>query len=359
MTRRRYRTQEPPFNVTLELTRGCNLNCPFCAVSAIQEKQDKGYEFMKKETLVKALTDVRALGWNCRVGFAMRGEPTMHPDYVGMMAATRECLPKANITMLTNAGGLLRKPGPVVNVTALFDAGVSVLGLDDYENVKFVEKVIAAIEEKGKLRSGVKHPLGFTYYDYPRDIRGNPHKRRRPGTRTLVKIRDLASQAADKKIGNHGKVFNYAGLAFAPDDSMAGKRCHHPFRQIAIHWDGNVPLCCNTWDSPYFVGNTNETNIGELWQGDAMGAAREKLIRGERDFTPCRGCNHRSYRVGLLPDLMGQGKLHKPDAQTAADIQEALSHGQRDKVVRLPWKDREPVPAYQGPRGGDDASAEA
>ena len=341
MTRRKYRTQEPPFNVTLELTRGCNLRCHFCAVSAIHDKPGSGYKFMEESTLRKALTDVKSLGWNCRVGFAMRGEPTLHPDYVGMVRATREILPRAHVTMLTNAGGLLRKPGPVANVQALFDAGLSVLGLDDYEGIKFVPKVLEAIESapnSAKLKSGVKHRMGFTFYKYPQDVRGNPHKRRPLGTRTLVQIRDISVEDADKKKGTHGKIFNYAGLSAPPDDSMSGKRCHHPFRQIAIHWDGNVPLCCNTWDSPYHVGNTNSTPVGELWQSDALGAAREKLIRGERDFTPCLGCNHRSYRVGLLPDLMGRGKLHRPDTQTAADITEALSHGPADPPIRIPWK---------------------
>lgn len=341
MNRRKYRTQEPPFNITFELTRGCNLRCSFCAVAAIQEKQGHGYSFMAKDTLVRVVQQAAQLKWHCRVGFAMRGEPTMHPDYVGMVAAVRQHLPRTHITMLTNAGGLLRKPGPVANVQALFDAGLSVLGLDDYEGVKYVPKVLEALGEHGRLVSGKHHKLGFQFFKYPQDRAGNPHQRRPRGTRTLVQIRDIAAQDADKKIGTHGKIFNYAGLGGPPDDSMNGKRCHHPFRQIAVHWDGNVPLCCNTWDSPYYVGNTNETDLNALWQSNAFGAAREKLIRGQRDFTPCTGCNHRSYRVGLLPDLKGQGKLHRPDAQTAADIQEALSHGVRDKVVRLPWQQRQ------------------
>src|SRR6476620_3700058 len=101
-----------------------------------------GYVFMEKSTLTKVLEEVRDLGWNCRVGFAMRGEPTMHPDYVGMIAETTRILPRAHVTMLTNAGGLLRKAGPAANVKALFDAGLAVLGLDNYEGVGLVPKVL-------------------------------------------------------------------------------------------------------------------------------------------------------------------------------------------------------------------------
>lgn len=346
---RKYRRQEPPFNVTFELTEGCNLSCPFCAVSAIQEKQGRGYKFMERETMVSALEQIRDLGWNCRVGFAMRGEPTMHPDYAGMVRLVREYLPRVHMTMLSNGGGIVRRPGPLDNVRALFDAGLNVLGLDDYENVNYVPKIFEDIQERMKLpamESGTMYGGalgGFTYYKYPEDLRGNPHMRRPRGTRMLVRIRDISAQSKDKKIGNHGKLFNYAGLAFPPDDSMSGKRCHHPFRQLAVHHDGNVPLCCNSWDSPYHVGNVVTDGVEACWQSNAMGAAREKLYRGQRDFAPCKGCNHRSYRVGLLPDSQGQKTVHRPDEQTAQDIRRALSRGARSPVVRVPWKEREDV----------------
>lgn len=363
MKRRKYRTQEPPFNVTMELVEGCTLACSFCAMPAIQHSPGKGFKFMEPATIQKVASQIKDLKWNCRVGFAMRGEPSMHPKLNEMIAIVRETLPRAHITMLSNGSGFLRKPGGAHNVCAIFNAGLSVLGLDDYEGVAFVPKILASIEATAALKSGEDHCLGFKFFKYPESgPAGNPHHRRPRGSRTLIQIRDIAAQDADKKIGTHGKLFNYAGLGAPPDDSMNGKRCHHPFRQLVVHWDGNVPLCCNTWDSPYYVGNVNEQSLNALWQSNAMGAARERLIRGMRDFAPCKGCNHRSYRVGLLPDLLGQGKLHKPDAQTAEDIEEALSHGAHTKVLRIPWKDGDHAKVGQPDRRGSvagDAEARA
>lgn len=347
--RRKYRVQEPPFNVTLELTQGCNLRCSFCAVSGIQEKQGKDYTFMEKSTLTKVCEEVAELGWNCRVGFAMRGEPTMHPDYVGMIAETHRCLPRAHITMLTNAGGLLRKPGPSANVKALFDAGLAVLGLDNYDGVGLVPKVMEGIENatKKNLVSGRSYAIqdpnaavstAFQFYHYPRDLAGNPHVRRPRGSHTLVCIRDIAAQDAEEKKGNHGKLFNYAGVGAPKNDKMRGKKCHHPFRQIAIHADGKVALCCNSWRGEYFCGDVTKQSIESIWQGDAFGAAREMLYRGRREFGDCDGCDHRSYRVGLLPDSQGQGTMHRPDAQTASDIAKALAAGPTTTPVLRPWE---------------------
>ncbi len=354
--KRAYRIQEPPFNVTLELTQGCNLRCSFCAVAGIQPKQGKGYVFMEKSTLTKVLEEVRDLKWNCRVGFAMRGEPTMHPDYVGMIAETHRILPKAHVTMLTNAGGLLRKPGPAANVKALFDAGLAVLGLDNYEGVGLVPKILEGIESEMKLplKSGKKFTLhaaeqdqdtDFTFYHYPQDLEGNPHMRRpRGGTKTLVCIRDIAAQDAEEKKGNHGKLFNYAGVGAPANDKMVGKKCHHPFRQIAIRADGTVAICCNDWRGEYVCGDVKKQSVEEIWQGPEFGAAREMLYHGKREMKPCQGCDHRSYRVGLLPDALGQGKVRKPDEQTARDIKRAVSKGPLNEPVLRPWE-----PGYEEP----------
>jgi radical SAM protein with 4Fe4S-binding SPASM domain len=333
MKRRPYYKQPPPFNVSFELTLGCDLRCPACAVGTVQAAQGKGYKFMEKSTLVKVVEEVAALKWNCRIGFAMRGEPTRHPDYIGMVAAVHDILPKAHITMLTNAGGLLRKPGPVENVMGLFCNGLAVLGLDDYVGIKYVGKVL---EPFGTLKSGQRHEKGFTFYKYPENRAGNPHVRRPRGSKTLVQIRDLNEQDKVNRVGTHSRVFNYAGLGLPPDDSMEGKRCHHPFRQLVVQWNGTVPGCCNDWSTTYRCGNVLEQGLEEIWQGTAFGAMREMLVLGKREFKPCLGCNHRSYRVGLLPDSAGQDRLHRPDAQTAADIAEVLKHPPHTPIINPP-----------------------
>jgi hypothetical protein len=338
--RRKYRKQEPPFNLAIELVRGCSVACSFCAMPAIQERPGRGYKFMDPRTLEIVVKQVATLGWNCRVGFAMRGEPSEHPDCGGMIQIVRRHLPRAHLVMLSNGSGFVGKPGPIVNITSLFNVGLNVLGLDHYTGLNWVPRILEALGEKKKLTTGQRHPLGFDFYEYPQDLRGNPHVRRPRGSRVLVRIHDIELESAGNKRGNHNKLSNFAGLAFPPNERGAGKRCHQPFRQMVVHWDGNVPICCGTWDSPYNVGSVLEDGVEACWQSDGMGAAREMLIRGRREFAPCLGCDSRSFRVGLLPDQKGKGKLHRPDEQTAADIAATLAKGARDKVVRVPWSNR-------------------
>jgi len=338
--RRKYRKQEPPFNLAIELTKGCSVACSFCAMSAIQDKPGRGYKFMEKETLETAMKQVVELDWNCRIGFAMRGEPTEHPHVAEMVSIVRKYRPKAHLVMLSNGSGLVGKPGAVENVQALFNAGLNVLGLDHYTGLNWVPRILEAMEENYPLINGQRHELGFTFYEYPENLKGNPHIRRPHGTRMLVRIHDIALESTGKKRGNHNKLSNFAGLAFPPNDLGKGKRCHHPFRQLVVHWDGNIPICCTTWDSPYNCGNVMKEGLAGAWQSNAMGAAREMLYRGKREFKPCQGCDSRSYRVGLLPDQKGKARMRKPDEQTFADIEATLAKGIRDKVIRVPWRNK-------------------
>lgn len=344
MTKRRnYRVQEPPFAVSVELAEGCNLYCGFCGLQGIREQKVKNYKFMTEKTLTSLMEQMRALKWNARIGFQLHGEATMHPEYVKMVGITHEHRPRSNKSMLTNAGGLLRSPGPWANVRALFDAGLNVLSMDDYKGANLVPKVMASIErelglvlENGRYYGGAM--TGFTFYKYPEDLKGNPHTRRPRGTHTLIQVRDLAEQAADKSRGNHTKLYNYAGVGFPPNEDQVGARCAQPFRQLAVRWDGSVAVCCNDWRGEYKCGNVVTDGVHEVWQGAAMGAAREMLIQGRREFRPCEGCDHRSYRVGLLPDLKGAGRLHRPDAQTATDITSATSGPSYTAPVLRPWE---------------------
>src|SRR5580765_2518673 len=94
--------QEPPFSLQIETTQGCNLFCTFCGLRGIQEKSGGPYRFMTKEILTSLITQVTDLGWNPRVEFAMHGEPTMHPDYIGMVALAYSIHPKLQLMLTTN-----------------------------------------------------------------------------------------------------------------------------------------------------------------------------------------------------------------------------------------------------------------
>lgn len=313
----KYKDQTPPNSIQIELVEGCNLACSFCGIQAIRDNKADGptnthgkasgpYNFLT-EAMADRITDgIKVAGWNPRIEFAMHGEPTMHPDFIGMIALFRKNLPKTPLMMTSNGGGLLKDTEASVN--KLMDAGLNVLFLDNYDRIKIVDKIVARY--KGP------HPV----FEYPKDLKANPHKRRRVSEHDIVLGMDLT--LATK--GTHAQVSNHAGSAFPLNNDQEGKRCAKPFREMSIRWDGNIAICCNDWPGSYKCGNVVRGLLHDIWNGPAFQAARTKLYHGQRDFGPCNGCDNTTLRNGLLPDRMGKDELELPNELTNDHIREAL-----------------------------------
>lgn len=325
--------QHPPYCVQVELTEGCNLRCPFCGINGIRTAE-RLYQFMSLGTgslIAEAMAHAR---WMSRVEFAMHGEPTKNPNCLGIIQKFRLARPHNYLLMETNGSGFLAadSAGTAAKIAAFFEAGLNTIAVDEYKNVAWAEAVRRATP---LLRDVCE------YYEYPEQPQGNPHTRSRRKRLVIVAPIDVATT------GTHATLNNHCGNGAPLDYSAAGKRCAKPFREISVRWDGNVALCCNDWRGTYKVGNVGDTPLYELWHSDAFDAARRKLLLGLRDFGPCLGCNAISYRVGLLPDPMGQETLPIPDARCLSIIRRALQGKPYTRPVLRPW---ETIPDY-APKG--------
>jgi len=318
--------QPPPFAVQIELTEGCNLRCPFCAVSSIRTSQSI-YKFLTVENARRIADGIGDAGWTPRIEFGMHGEPTINPNCCEIIYIFRRRLPGSLMLLESNGTGFASN-----TISRLFDAfaaGLDNLAIEDYRHAKMCARIRSRASE---------HPVDFSevgvfIYDYPRDPEGNPHRRGK--NKKLIFLADPTVA----KIGTHSQVHNSAGLAKPPLTRPPTTRCAKPFRELAIRWDGNVALCCNDWRGWYKIGNVLQTPVEELWQHSAFNAARLKLYHGQRDFGPCNGCDARSYRVGLLPDKFGKAKLPEPDDGTLRTIKRALSGGTYTLPVLREWEE--------------------
>lgn len=320
-----YRRQEPPYTVKVELTEGCNLRCPFCGLQGIRKEGERNFKFASAAVVGSLFRQMKELGWNARIEFTMHGEPTMHPEAYHRVALARGAGLKNQLMMTSNGGGLLAKPGPVARIKELFDAGLNILALDDYEHANIIAKIRPHKEALAEF---------CEVYEYPEDPRGNPHRRHRPGYRMISIMADPRKAAG----GVHNRLSNHSGAGSERNDSCAGKRCHRPFRELAVRWDGNVGLCCNDWRGELRCGNIVTDGLEAVWQGNPMNAARQMLYHGQRTFGPCRGCDSHSHRVGLLPDPRGNHSLPLPGPQVAAHLAEALAPPYYTEPAWRPWE---------------------
>lgn len=320
MAKRPY-IQEPPFCVQVEFTEGCNLHCSFCGIQGIRESGGGPFKFMTLKTAEKVAADMAAANWTARVEFAMHGEPTMNPDFIELVRVFRKHLPKNQLMMTSNGGGLLKDT--TERIEALFAAGLNILALDDYQTVAIVPK----------LRQ--RYSGGISVHDYPKDgLDYSPHRRHPRSTKMIVILEDIEQAAA----GSHAVLTNHCGCGAPPNQSKAGQRCAKPFRELGVRWDGKIAGCCNDWRGVYKVGDATKTPIYELWNNEALSAMRRKLYAGERDFGACNGCDYVSYRNGLLPDKMGKATMGKPTPADAETIKAATRGRMFAIKVLRPWE---------------------
>lgn len=308
--------QEAPFALQIEPVEGCTLACSFCGISSIRTngadaatgKHGLGsppYRRMSMSTVHRLASEVARLGWNPRIEFAMHGEPTLHPQLTDMVRAFRVALPKAYIMVTSNGSALTS----VEKIAALFDAGLNTLALDDYKHANFIQRVRPMLNELNIVD-------GVPTFNYPAQPLGNPHKRHNKKMATII------ADVSDNTTGTH-QLTNQGGSNSLPAEELS-ERCAKPFRELSVRWDGNVALCCDDWRGQYKVGNVDTLKLDALWNHPRFEAARRTLMQGQRTFGPCRGCNVRTHRNGLLPDKKGQLDMPAPDAKTRATIRDAL-----------------------------------
>ncbi len=99
---------------------------------------------------------------------------------------------------------------------------------------------------------------------------------------------------------------------------------------MSIIYSGEVTFCCNDFSNRIIAGNTKTEELETIWQNKIFYSAKKLLYAGKRIFEPCKGCNHTSYRVELLPDRMGKDTLPR---STTNDLNFLKKHIKKKKVI--------------------------
>ena len=96
--------QSSPYCIQIELTEGCNLQCPFCGIQGIREAGNSSppYKWLTVDNADLIAQQIAQSGGNPRIEMAMHGEPTMNPNYSEIVQVFRNRLPKTHLLMTSN-----------------------------------------------------------------------------------------------------------------------------------------------------------------------------------------------------------------------------------------------------------------
>jgi radical SAM protein with 4Fe4S-binding SPASM domain len=67
--------------------------------------------------------------------------------------------------------------------------------------------------------------------------------------------------------------------------------CIHPWRQMAISWNGTVAICCRDYNYRHLLGDLTKQTISEVWNGTKMKTYRYLLASGQKEkIELCKNC---------------------------------------------------------------------
>lgn len=286
-----------PLHVDFEVSFKCNLNCPMCFRPHIERKDwdDMELGLYKKgidECAQNNLYSIR-LNW--------RGEPTVNPDLIDMVAYAKQKGIK-EVSFLTN-GLLVDKKYAVELVKAGLDyVTYSVDSMHEkYEELRYPIKF-------GQITENIRnmHEL--------RDTIGNGFPR--------IKIQAIWSYMnnVSEEFYMHFKditdlinfnTYDDYSLTFMPQNPTL--ICQYPFQRITITWNGEIPMCISDWSLTTNIGDLRNDTITEVWYGKKMSDFRRLHKSGRRmELKCCQKCHRLAVpQIGNQPEGKGEHSYKK------------------------------------------------
>lgn len=299
-------TYPPPWSAQIELTYGCQLRCPMCALETMPIGRAERH-FMTLETARKIASSLREFAPGARIEFAMRGEPLLNPQWQAIVSTFQAAFPRSSLLLATNGLEIRRDPSMLVALHEL----TNILLVDLYDpHGASVREAITKAARGWKLRD---------YFDG--DFR--PWWNHGPGLKTIVFVDDVLRRDGERIAR---RLSNLGGNSLMGEKVYQMKRlCTIVGREMVFHWDGVVPLCCEDWAREYPLGSIGESTVEQLWRSDRAWTARVLLRRGQRLFSPCEDCDERPAMSSLV---------HRYPEPTEADLVRAQGYGTRGKPNR-------------------------
>lgn len=294
LRKRKLTVFEDIHQLKIELSKGCNRKCDFCGIATSCHGRMNEETF--RNTIAGAPNTVK------RVEFILHGEPTLNENIYLYSELAREKFPLSQITVLSNTE-IYRKKG-IEKFIALWDSGVTLVQADLYDK-EHALWFLAEIEKN----LGEFEKRGIKIFDYYKD-RINPFHFRGPRKKMLILTKEyegLNNQyICTRDFHNFGgnlpyrKWKDYSDLTY--QDLPMEKICTEPLKYISVWYNGDITLCCRDGGMGVVLGNVNQDNLTEVWQGKDFQVLRNILYNGHRSWVlPCILCNIRSFRIGLYP----------------------------------------------------------
>lgn len=270
---------EYPLLVDIELSSLCNLRCPMCYTITEEFKCKVCTQLMDIKLFTKIVDEIA--GKVPAVRLSLRGEATLHPEFVSCI---RYCKEKGikEVSFLTNSAKLDRE-----YFKQIAEAGA--------------DWITVSIDGVGKQYESIRKPLKFED-TLQKLIDIHEMKEENGWKRPVIKIQGIWPAIRENPSEYYNTFAPYVDLiAFNPlidyldkDEDIVYEEdfaCPQMYQRLVIGSDGKVLLCSNDEDGKYILGDVNKESVYDIWHSDRLNQVRELHNKGQfKELEVCRKC---------------------------------------------------------------------
>ncbi len=274
-----------PKHLRIELTNRCNLACIMCPITEMERKLGN----MEMELFRKIVADAAANGTTF-VYLHAWGESTVHREMFQMVREAKKV--GLQVGLSTNCTMLNEKRAQEVVDSGLDFIVLSMDGAikETYEKVRKngdfeivrqnITNMLATKARAGRGPFTVLQLIKMTETEAEVDDFTGYWKDMAPDSVFVKKLWTWDGKAED---------INRLMIDEMPD--AVNTVCHALWKQLVIHWNGDVIPCCTDIEGKLHLGNVREQSLREIWNGEPMRALRRAHTEGRRKgLYPCDGC---------------------------------------------------------------------
>lgn len=272
-----------PTHLFIESTSACNFQCQMCP----RTHGNTLIGNMDFALFKKIIDEAKQYGPR---NFCLHlfGEPLLAPQIIEMIKYIKESDPRNAILLTTNGALLTSEKSEALVKHRLDKISISFTspdkktyfektGMDKLEETeKNIEQLIA-IKKKNKS----KGPLIFVRMIIDQETESQTgefiNKWRKKDV--ILEIRDM---------------HNYGGNIKESLVKKNKKRypCYHLWLSPAVHWNGDVSVCCTDYERKLVLGNVKNQTIHQIWAGPKIKHYRQLHLRGKyNEMSLCGDCD--------------------------------------------------------------------
>ena len=331
----------PPHQVYIEATNSCNLKCAHCPQHTMRRERTQLMSLKLFKKIVEELAPYQPF-----VDLYLQGESLIHPEIVTMVSIARQhgLLPR----ITTNTTILSKKKSQ-----ALIDVGLDKV---EFSMSGASKKTYDSIYHGAAFEKTLQNMLDFLEAN---GARGFPVH-----TRSVFVEEEKTIHEKDKYL-KYFALLPLDDVYVSPLINMFGWNkemdlnpfkklpreqwpvCKTPWRQFGINADGTVRSCIFDYDSRYLIGDANNVNVMELWNGPQMQNFRKTIIEKRyEDFDKpglplCTECSQiwptspLSDTTQLPKDFLGESETFLKNESGAFKAKYADKHEKEKKLEYL------------------------